>query len=81
MTRPFSLSKDKIRILLLENVNDSAVALIQDAGYTSVTRLTGALDGAALREALQGVHILGIRSRTQITEELLATADRLIAIG
>ena len=81
MTRPFSLSKDKIRILLLENVNDSAVALIQDAGYTSVTRLTGALDGAALREALQGVHILGIRSRTQITEELLTTADRLIAIG
>ncbi len=81
MTRPFSLSKDKIRILLLENVNDSAVALIREAGYTAVTRLPRALDGAELREALQGVHILGIRSRTQITEDILAAADRLIAIG
>ena len=51
------------------------------AGYTNVTRLTKALDGAALREALQGVHIVGIRSRTQLTEEVFEAADRLIAVG
>jgi D-3-phosphoglycerate dehydrogenase len=76
-----SLSKDKIRILLLEGVNDSAVALIKGAGYSSVERLPKALEGDALREALQGVHVLGIRSRTQITAPVLEAADRLIAIG
>ena len=55
--------------------------LIREAGYTAVTRLPRALDGAELREALQGVHILGIRSRTRITQDILAAADRLIAIG
>jgi D-3-phosphoglycerate dehydrogenase / 2-oxoglutarate reductase len=77
----FSLSKDKIRVLLLEGVNDSAVNLIENAGYSSVTRLRKALDGDELKEAIKGVHILGIRSRTQITPEVLEAADRLIAIG
>ena len=76
-----SLSKDKIRVLLLEGVNDSAVQLIENAGYSNVTRLPKALDGDALREAVKGVHLLGIRSRTQITPDVLAAADRLIAIG
>ena len=51
------------------------------AGYTNVTRLTKALDGAELREALQGVHLVGIRSRTKLTEEVFEAADRLIAVG
>ncbi|MDB5509029.1 MAG: D-isomer specific 2-hydroxyacid dehydrogenase NAD-binding [Hyphomicrobiales bacterium] len=76
-----SLSKDRIRILLLEGINDSAVQLILNAGYTSVTRLTKALDGAELAEALKGVHILGIRSRTQMDEAAFAAAERLIAVG
>ena len=77
----FSLAKDKIRVLLLEGVNDSAVQTLSDAGYSSVTRLTGALDGEALKEAIKGVHLLGIRSRTQITSDIVEAADRLIAIG
>ncbi|MDB5584680.1 MAG: D-3-phosphoglycerate dehydrogenase [Bradyrhizobium sp.] len=77
----FSLAKDKIRVLLLEGVNDSAVQTLSDAGYSSVTRLTGALDGEALKEAIKGVHLLGIRSRTQVTSDILEAADRLIAIG
>jgi len=81
MTAPLSLSKDKIKILLLENVNDSAVALMEAAGYVSITRLKTALDGEALKEALKGVHILGIRSRTQLTEEIFEAADRLVAVG
>ena len=76
-----SLSKDKIRILLLEGVNDSAVALLDAAGYSNVERLPKALDGDALRDAVKGVHLLGIRSRTQITADVLNAADRLIAIG
>ena len=81
MTKRLSLSKEKIRVLLLEGVNDSAVELIRNAGYTNLERLPKALDGQALLDAVRGVHILGIRSRTQITEEVLAAADRLIAIG
>jgi D-3-phosphoglycerate dehydrogenase len=76
-----SLSKDKIRILLLEGVNDSAVEMMRAAGYSNIERHTKALEGAALREAIKGVHILGIRSRTRITPEALEAADRLIAIG
>jgi D-3-phosphoglycerate dehydrogenase len=76
-----SLPKDKIKILLLEGVNDSAVELIEAAGYSSVTRLPKALDGDTLKEAIKGVHILGIRSRTQITQDVLDAADRLIGVG
>jgi D-3-phosphoglycerate dehydrogenase len=76
-----SLPKDRIRILLLEGISDSAVERLADAGYASVRREAKALEGPALIKALKGVHLLGIRSRTQVTEEVLAAADRLIAIG
>ncbi|NHN88017.1 phosphoglycerate dehydrogenase [Acetobacter conturbans] len=81
MTPHLSLSKDKIRILLLEGVHDSAVALLKASGYENVTRHKGALEGNALKEALEGVHVVGIRSRTQLTREILEGADRLFAIG
>src|SRR5436305_2150289 len=76
-----SLSKDKIRVLLLEGVNDSAVQMIETAGYSNMTRLSKAIEGDTLKEAIKGVHLLGIRSRTQITPDVLEAADRLIAIG
>jgi D-3-phosphoglycerate dehydrogenase len=81
MSDRLSLAKQRIRVLLLEGVSDSAVALFAAAGYTNVERLPKALDGAALAEALKGVHILGIRSRTEVTEAALAAADRLVTIG
>ncbi len=81
MSDRLSLPKDRIRVLLLEGVSDSAVGLFGAAGYASVTRLAKGLEGAALAEALQGVHILGIRSRTQLTAEALEAADRLMAVG
>ena len=77
----FSLSKDRIRILLLEGVADSADTLFGAAGYASIQRESKALEGEALKAALQGVHLLGIRSRTQLTQEVLEAADRLIAVG
>ncbi len=76
-----SLSKDKIRVLLLEGINDSAVDLFKSSGYTNVERLTKALDGDALHKALRGVHMVGIRSRTQLTDAVFAHADRLIGVG
>ena len=81
MAAKFSLAKDKIKVLLLEGVNDSAVELFHTTGYSNLERLPKALDAAALCEAVKGVHILGIRSRTQLTPEIFAAADRLIAVG
>jgi D-3-phosphoglycerate dehydrogenase len=81
MSDRLSLPKDRIRILLLEGIAESAVGLLAAAGYRNVTRVAKALDGEALAEALPGVHILGIRSRTQVTEAALARADRLFTIG
>jgi D-3-phosphoglycerate dehydrogenase len=76
-----SLAKDRIRILLLEGVNESALELMRSAGYTALTSLKSSLKGAALKEALRGAHLLGIRSRTQLTRDVLAHADRLISVG
>ena len=76
-----SLPKDKIRVLLLEGVNDSAVARFTQAGYVNLERLPKALDGQALVDAVKGVHILGIRSRTRLTAPVLEAADRLMAVG
>ncbi len=81
MSGRISLPKDKICVLLLEGVSESAVGLFGAADYASITRLPKALDGAALKEALAGVHILGIRSRTELTAEALEGADRLMAVG
>ncbi len=77
----YSLSKDKVRVLLLEGISQTAADLFTQAGYTNVTRLKTALDGEKLVEALQGTHILGIRSRTQMTREMVAAADRLMVVG
>ena len=76
-----SLPKDRIKILLLEGISDSAVATFNTSGYATIRREAKALEGEALLEAVQGVHLLGIRSRTQVTEQVLKAADRLIAIG
>ncbi len=81
MSETLSLPKDRIKILLLEGINDTAVSLFEEQGYASITRLPKALDGEALIEALKGVHILGIRSRTQLTREVLEAADRLVVVG
>jgi D-3-phosphoglycerate dehydrogenase len=77
-----SLPKDRIPVLLLEGVNDSAVELLQSAGYTNLERLPKALEPEDLKHRLAGgVRILGIRSRTELTEDVLAAASRLIAVG
>ena len=78
---PLSLAKAKIRILFLESVNESAIQAMASAGYSNIRQLPKALEGEALKEAVRGVHLLGIRSRTQVSAHILEAADRLIAIG
>jgi len=76
-----SLPKDKIKVLLLEGISDTAVASLNAAGYSNVDRLTTALDGEDLIKALDGVRLLGIRSRSQVTEEIVKATNTLIAVG
>lgn len=76
-----SLSKDKIRILLLEGVHKNAVRDFHEAGYDNVELLPHALSEAELIERIQGVHMLGIRSATKVTDKVLAAANRLVCIG
>jgi len=69
------------KALLLEGVNDSAVELFSNSKYLSVERLPKALEGDALREAIRGIDLLGIRSRTQLTSDVFSDADRLTVVG
>jgi D-3-phosphoglycerate dehydrogenase len=69
-----------MKALLLEGVHPDATAYLQGAGIEVSTR-PGALDERGLSEALQGVQLLGIRSRTRVTRSVLADATELIAIG
>ncbi len=76
-----SYPRNKIKILLLENISDSAVHELEAGGYSEIKRLNGALSEAQLIEAVNGVHLLGIRSKTHITENVINAADKLLAIG
>ncbi|CAN5415963.1 hypothetical protein BH18ACI1_BH18ACI1_12800 [soil metagenome] len=76
-----SYPRGKIKILLLENISDSAVEELKQGGYVEIKRFSGALSEADLIKEIKGVHILGIRSKTQITEKVIEMADKLLAIG
>lgn len=81
MTTELSRPKDKIKILLLEGISMTAVEVLKTAGYTNVERLTKALQGDALRAALHGVSMVGIRSRTQFKAGALDGQRSVIAVG
>jgi D-3-phosphoglycerate dehydrogenase len=76
----WSYPRSRIRMLLLENIHPAAVERLEEAGY-SVETLKGALDQDDLIERIQGVHVLGIRSKTSVTERVLEAADRLMAVA
>jgi D-3-phosphoglycerate dehydrogenase / 2-oxoglutarate reductase len=81
MPTKISVSGESAHVLLLEGVNDSAVELFASSGLSNIERLPKALDADALLKALAGVDVLGIRSRTQLTRDILFGADRLAAVG
>ena len=76
-----SLDKSKIKFLLLEGIHPSAVEVLRAAGYTSIETLAGALPEEELRKRIADVPFLGIRSRTQLTAEVFAAAQKLVAVG
>ncbi|MGC4104476.1 phosphoglycerate dehydrogenase [Ferruginibacter sp.] len=76
-----SYPKEKINILFLENISDVAVKFFNTAGYTTVKKIGGALSEDELVAAVKNVHLLGIRSKTQVTKRVLDAAEKLQAIG
>ncbi|MGH2378057.1 MAG: phosphoglycerate dehydrogenase [Candidatus Limnocylindria bacterium] len=78
---PTSLDKGKIKVLLLESIHPSAIAAFRADGYTNVDVHAGSPPEQELLSRIRGAHILGIRSRTRVSDRVLAAADRLIAIG
>ncbi len=76
-----SYPKEKINILFLENISDVAVKYFTTAGYSSVKKIGGALSEEQLMKEIKNVHLLGIRSKSQINAKVLAAAEKLQAIG
>ena len=76
----WSYPRNRIKILLLENIHPAAVERLEEAGY-SVQTMKGALDEDDLIEAIKGVHVLGIRSKTNVSARVLEHADRLLAVA
>jgi D-3-phosphoglycerate dehydrogenase len=76
-----SYPKEKISILFLENISDKAVQQFQQHGYVNIKRLKGALSEAELIREIKDVHLLGIRSKTQISAKVIEAGKKLQAIG
>lgn len=76
-----SLGKTKIKFLMLEGIHDSAIEALARVGYTHVVCHPKALPEERLLEEIADAHFVGIRSRTQLTEKVLAQAPKLVAIG
>src|SRR6188508_208691 len=76
-----SYPRNQIKILLLENISDAAVDELTAGGYTNIKRINGALSEDELIKAVKGVHLLGIRSKTQISKRVIEAGDKLLAIG
>ena len=67
--------------MLLENISDVSVEEFKEAGYSNIKKLSGALSEKDLIAEIKDVHLLGIRSKTQITDKILLRANKLLGIG
>jgi len=76
-----SFPKEKIRIVLFEGIHERAVENLADNGYSNVERLTTSLSGSELHDKIGDAHMVGVRSRTQLTREVVEAAPKLMAIG
>ena len=74
------IDQSKVRVLLLESIHADAVSRLEAEGY-QVESVRNALDETELIERIEGVHLLGIRSKTQVTAKVLEAADSLVAVG
>lgn len=80
-TENTSFPKEKIKIVLLESISPSAIEEFNKAGYTNIETYKGALIGDELDEVLKDARIIGVRSKTQLTDEVLKKAEKLMAVG
>jgi D-3-phosphoglycerate dehydrogenase len=80
LPRNISYPKNRIKVLLLENVHPEAFKKLSKDGFP-VELVKTSLDETALIEKIKGVHVLGIRSKTQLTQKVLDAADKLMAVG
>jgi D-3-phosphoglycerate dehydrogenase len=76
-----SYPKNDIKVLLLEGVSRSALDTFRNAGYSQIDFHEKSLPEDELKRKIADAHIVGIRSRTHLSEEVLAEAKRLIAVG
>ena len=76
-----SLEKSKIKFLLLEGVHRSAVEALEKCGYSNIEQHKKALPPEELKAAIADAHFVGIRSRSQLTEEIFGAAKKLVAVG
>lgn len=76
-----SLDKSKIRILLLEGVHQNAIDTFKAAGYDNIESISSALSESELKAKIADAHFVGIRSRTQLTKDVFAVAEKLVAVG
>ena len=76
-----SLDKSKIKIVLLEGVHLNALEVLKSKGYSNIDYHKKALEGQELIKAVSDAHFVGIRSRTQLTDEVLEQAKKLIGIA
>ena len=79
--KTYSLSKEKIKVLLLEGLHENALNYFRTNDYTNIKYLKGSLEKDDLKKTIRDVHLIGIRSRTHLTDEILEHAKKLIAIG
>jgi len=81
ITEELDLTRAATKILLLESVHPAAVTALEQSGFPQVERIEGAMERSTLIEKIRDVQMIGIRSRTKLTPEVLAEARRLMAIG
>lgn len=81
LVKEYSLEKNRIKILLLEGIHKSATEFFNANGYTNLESIPEALDDNRLREKIRTANIVGIRSRTNLTSDILSAAPKLIAVG
>ncbi len=80
LPRNISYPKNRIKVLLMENVHTAAFQNLSEDGF-SVELIKHSLPEEELIEKIKGVHVLGIRSKTQVTQKVLDAADKLLVVG
>ena len=81
MSKSTTFPKEKIKILLLEGVHPASLKLLKEHGYTDIETVSASLSESELKKKISQVHLLGIRSKTQLTKDVINSANRLLGIG